>query len=507
VNVGQFTLRPHQIRAIEESRALLARLKVRDKPLRLVICAPCGSGKTVISAAIIKAAIDKGSKCVFVAHGRQLIYQKSKTLERCNIPHAVLMSGEDDAWYQSAVTVCSKDTLWARVHRSQRLAPIDADLWIVDEAHEAMGDTWMQLLPKDKPVIGMTATPAKADGRGLGAFYQGLVVAARYGELIDSGMIVDVRCFAPWSVDTRGLKRKDGDWSWEEVARRLGGKELVGSVVDEWKRHGENRPTACYASSVPHSIALCDEFNQRGIRAVHVDADTPQEEREAAYLGVREGTIKIICNMGVLTVGWDEPVVSCEIMAFSTASLIKYLQVAGRVLRPHPGKTNAILIDHGDNISRHGWPTDDRAWAIDAGQTIEERERTARLSGKREPICCYNCGALRQFGGTCPNCGAHKVRRGIPVMNLDGTLTELKRKTVKKKAAVDDHQKLWFKCLGIAANKYGSVDMAMSLFMKMSGKYPPAHLHPMPPKHKWGVRVRSLYPGFVRKRKGQWTKK
>lgn len=470
---------------------------------RLVLVAPCGAGKTVMSTAIIKLAVDRGKQVLFLAHGRQLIFQKSRTLDKADIEHMVLMSGEEYSKYsatQAKVIVASKDTYWARAFERDQIEKFRPDLVIVDEAHGAMTDSWMALLPKDLPVIGMTATPAMPDGTGLGKFYNGLVTAANYRELIEKELIVPARVYAPVSVDYRGLTSQNGDWSWDAIADRF--KGLTGDIIQHWIKLAENRPTAVFASNVEHSVALCRQFNAMGIPALHIDSDTPQEERDEAFAAVVRGDVRVLCNFGVLTVGFDLPCLGAAVLAFSTNSLVKYLQVCGRVLRPFPGKTDAIIIDHGDNVRRHMWPTEDHDWRLHQDEPIAEREAEKREKQERELITCYECGALRKSGPVCDHCGAQRQRRGSLVRTRSGELEEIKPRQVKAQTPTPrDESKLWMNCLAMAANRGGTITQARVIFNKSCGHYPPPHIQPMPPRSDWNIRVAKLYPGFVRRKK------
>lgn len=501
--LGEFTLRPHQEKAIVQTRQAISQLLAKGLPPRVVVVAPCGSGKTVLSAAVMGSGYEKGRSSVFLAHGRQLIFQKSRTLDRCGIPHGVLMAGLEDQFWNARCIVASSDTYWARSFETSRLHRLSPDMWIVDEAHAGMGQGFLSMLPKDKIIIGLTATPAMSNGRGLGEFYQALVQPVSYSELIDLRLIVPARVIAPWAVDTRGLaKTNDGDWSWEKVAGRFQEGTLVGDVVETWLEKGEDRPTAVFAANVPHSIALCEQFNRAGVSAVHIDADTPQEERDDAFAAVRAGRVRVLCNFGVLTVGFDLPDLSCAVLGFSTASLIKFLQVVGRVLRPADGKVDALVIDHGDNVRRHGWPTADHEWHLNPQQTVEEREIEIAERDKkpREPISCAECGCMRESGPKCPNCGKQHVRQGHMARTVDGRLEEIIPKQVRKNQDADEDQRAWLKCLAISAYRGMSVNQAAILYKKFRHTFPPGHLRPMPERHLWSMKVVTLYPKFCRKK-------
>lgn len=499
--LGEITLREHQIRAVNESRNAVAAAIQAGKPPRIVVCAPCGAGKTIISSAIIARCVERARKALFIARGRQLIYQKSRVLNRCGVSHAVLMDGEEDNWFQSLCTVASKDTYWARAFQRDKVSRLDVDLVILDEAHAMGSSQVLSMIPEDAVVIGLTATPVYPDGKSMGLWWTDLVIAAKYSELIAKGMIVPCRVFAPWAVDTRGLGTDNGDWSWAKVANRA--KKLTGNVVESWIKLGQNRPTACFAQSVEHSVALCNEFNKAGIPALHIDADTPQEERDAAFDSVARGHTRVLCNFGVLTVGFDLPVLSCEILAFSTQSLVKYMQAVGRVLRSSPGKTDALVIDHGDNVRRFGWPTEDHQWSLSDAASTAERDAAARQRDDkpRELIACRECGALRESGPKCPNCGNQRVRQGHLVLTAAGELREIRQREAKSASDHSSLCKVWQQCLAAAAYRGLSYNAARGMFKKKTGQWPLSTMGYSVPYEKQNVAVSMLFPGFIRQRK------
>jgi len=175
-------LRPYQERAIAGLRSELARLKAAGLPMRVILQAPCGFGKTICSSAIMKSALDRGHDCMFIASGRLLVQQKSATLERCGIHHTVLMDGYD--FGLSRCVVVSKDTYWSRAFESEKVPRLNTHLIIIDEARSSISPEWQRLLlaHPNVPVVGLDATPARGNGRGLGtSFWQSIVPASRFG--------------------------------------------------------------------------------------------------------------------------------------------------------------------------------------------------------------------------------------------------------------------------------------------------------------------------------------
>lgn len=500
ITIGSFTLRAHQERTIELVRQAVAEC-FRDKiPARVLIQAPCAAGKTVISSALFHAALEKGKRPAFMVSGRQLVTQKCRKLDAFGIPHSVMMGGEE--YYHSAVTVCSFHAYLKRVEKMQTVSPVAPDLWVMDECQNFKSDLAKKQVEDAKVVIGLSGTPCDGQtGKGLG-WWTKLVIGTTHEELLRLGYICPPRIFAPFCPDLSQLKIGDNEWSEQAVAKIYDQRILIGDVVRDWIKLGENRLTACFGSNVAHSIALRDEFREKGIPAEHIDKDTEQDERDDIFARTESGKNRIICNFGVLTVGWDMPCVSCIDMAFATNSLVKFLQVTGRGLRGHPGKKDCIIIDHGANVDRHGWPTEDRDWSLNPESKMRESDEQRRKEDHkpREPICCPKCGAMRESGPKCLNCGHKHVKSGLKMRMQDGTLKEIKRR--KPKRVVSDKQKSWMRCLAVCARKGYSYSAACQMYVREFGRWPEADgVKPTAEAHARKTSVALLWPGFVRGKK------
>lgn len=505
MQVGPYELFPHQERAISETRQAVAKLRAAGLPPRVLLVGPCGVGKTIMSSALMSLALEKENACAFLAHGRQLIFQKSAKLQDCGIQHSVLMDGEE--YYHSRCTVASKDTYWSRSFVDDRVPKLNVKMLIVDEAHQSIEGSWRTILEHNPEtiIIGLTATPARGNGTGLGDFYKAMVTAATYEELLAAKppFLVPPRIYAPYSVDMSGAKvgGPNHEYVQHEVDSRFNKPELVGDVIAHWIRLAENRPTAVFASSVKHSIALAAEFNRAGIAAKHMDADTDQAERLVAFQDLKEGRLRVITNYAIVRVGVDLPFISCLQLAVAMNSLNTYLQTCGRGFRTHPGKTECIIIDHGGNVHKHGWPTEDHEWSLDGKETVQVRDEKKEFKEKkpREPICCPKCGAMRESGPTCHNCGHKHARTGLKVRMVDGTLKEVQRKA--KPRPLTDHQKVYSQCLAVAANRNMTAAAAKAMFKNKTGAWPGDELFPKIAYSDNNTKVALLYPGFVRGRK------
>ena len=200
----------------------------------------------------------------------------------------------------------------------------------------------------------MTATPCRSDGRGLGNYFTKIIEGPQIPELIASEWLVPTIDYVPVDPDLRGVQTRQGDYVVSQLADRMNRDDLVGDVVSNWHRFGERRKTLVLCVDVAHSVHVKNEFVNSGVRAEHVDGSTPKPDRDAALARLASGEIELITNCMVLTEGFDSPSVACIVLARPTKQLGLFRQMAGRGLRPAPGKNNLILIDHSGAVFRHG---------------------------------------------------------------------------------------------------------------------------------------------------------
>lgn len=373
-----------------------------------------GSGKTVVASSIITDAVAKGTVVWFVAHRRELIEQASRTLHECGVNNGIIMAGYRYHPHLR-VQVCSIDTLRERLIKNDKLVvSYPPQLIVIDEAHRSLSPSYRNLLDKFPRafLLGLSATPIRSDGRGLGHIYDEMVQAPSVAELIELGWLVKPKYFTGATADMKGVSLNDYDYAAGEREVRMNTAQLRGDVVEQWLKHGDNRKTIVFASGVKHSIALKEDFEAAGVDAIHIDGHTPSNERMDLIEEFRRSDKhKILCNCSIVTEGFDVPEVGCIAIACPTKIISKYLQMGGRCLRPAEGKTDCIIIDHGSNIQRHGFLEDPIPWALDSEGRITDKIPEARehLSQIFE---CHECGC--EFSGQvrCPECGTRLQVQG-----------------------------------------------------------------------------------------------
>ena len=419
---------------------------------KILVVVPTGGGKTVIAAQIVKLAAEKMRRSMFLAHRRELIYQCADKLEKFGVDHGMLMAGEYP--YGAAdCQVASVDTLRARCITTNRLPLPNSDVVIVDEAHRSLAPTYITLINHygEDVVIGLTATPIRGDGKGLGHVYDYMVCGPSISWMIEHDYLVEPRTFAPTIPDLTGVKIKKGDYDEKELDRLMNQRSLVGDIIEHWYRLCSDRPTIVFASSVKHSINLRDEFRKAGAVAAHVDGNTSLEDRKQIISDLKVGKVQVVCNYAVLTEGFDEPTLSANILARPTKNLGLYLQMAGRTLRIADNKKDCFILDHSGNVYEHGFVQDDHDWILDEGKALNtsSAERQKNLDEKK-PITCMMCATVYTGQINCPHCGHVPEKKGQYYESRSGDLMEVRlesRRTAKKKVWTSDEKRHWYSML------------------------------------------------------------
>jgi len=421
-------LRPYQRQSIKDIRDNFV-----QKLKKILLVAPTGSGKTVVASEMIRRVVEGGKSCLFVAHRRELIMQCSNKLHDFEVEHGVLMAGKSPS-PMASVQIASIQTFNARIDRDDFIKP-DADLIILDEAHRSVSNSFKNLL-REYPhayLIGLTATPIRNDGRGLGNVYDKIVECSTVRELTEQGYLVPTRIVAPTLPDLKGLKIAMGDYEKKGLETRMNVPKLIGDIVSHWKKFGEGRPTVVFCTSIKHSKYVSNVFNDNGVPSGHIDGEMGEIEREAVLSDLRNGKIQVLSNCNILQEGWDCPKVSCVIIARPTKSLGLYLQMVGRSLRPAPNKVDTLIIDHSGCVYEFGFPEDDRDWKLEMTK-IRMKDRKIVEPIEKQPITCMECDTVyspTKEQRACPNCSHIPTKKEQLLLIKQGRLIELEKEIVE----------------------------------------------------------------------------
>jgi hypothetical protein len=301
---------------------------------------------------------------------------------------------------------------------------------------------------------------------------------------VKQGYLVPVKCFAP-DRKKKGRKFLRG---------------IAGDLVESWKTYAEGMPTVLFSARVANSQAAVQAFVEAGIPAIHVDADTPDEDRERAFADVASGRVKVLANVGIIGEGVDIPELGCVQLHCEVGSRVRFLQACGRVMRTAPGKTHGILIDHSGAVFRHGFPDEDTEWTLEGN--VDETFAAKQKAGETErAFYCKNCELAYHGSEFCPQCGRKPVKppRSVfaPVM-ADGTnelLIEAEREGtgVFSLEAKIDH---WKRCVAMTARKGGTFVMASCIYKRKYGEWPGNGFPMMPDWSKRRMKITDVYPNF-----------
>ena len=408
------------------------------KVKRLVFWAMTGSGKSEIAAYLAQEAAKDGIPVLIIVRGRELVKNLSGRLDKYNIDHSIFMAGNNRLDKSKLIQVSSIDTM---ISRKQFPFSDRQCLVILDEAHKSY-DVIFEKYPTQY-ILGLTATPFSDMSD-----YEDYVCPIEPWELRDQGVLVPEKIYCPHVIDTSSLKIVAGDFKRDQVEQLVTQGEIVGNVVRDYIDLGQNRPSVCFAVSIEHSKQLRDEFYKNGVPAIHCDASSTDQERKQAQEQLENGTIKVLCNVDIFSVGWDCPMVSCVILARPTWSLIWYLQAIGRGLRSFPNKRDCIVLDNAGNVYRHGTPYRPRDISL---------EKPEKRTGKRKDDIsirqCHECFFIYELPQIdCPECGATPPKREIK--KIEGILKEYNETEDEKLARhIKEAQSQFYKLRWVATKK------------------------------------------------------
>ena len=405
-------LRDYQQNAVDRIRAAYSSGK-----RRVVFVLPTAGGKTVIFTYMGHAAAAKGKRVLILAHRVELIDQISDTLTRFGVEHGAITSGR--SMNSMPVQVGMMGTVSRRL---DKITP--PDLIIVDEAHRAVGATYQSILKHWQAAYALlvTATPARTDGRGLGAVADEMVIGPNTQDLIAAGHLSPYRLFAPPCLaDMTGVRKRGGDYVAEDVQDRMDRPTITGDAIAHYLSHAEGRQFIAFCAGVKHAAHVAERFQDEGLNVQSIDGSMSKQDRADVIRAFRAGELIGLTSCDLISEGFDLPAVGAAILLRPTQSLIVYLQQVGRALRTAPGKDCAIILDHVGNVMRHGMPDDIREWSLADGvkkKKSEKREVTTRQ--------CKRCFAYYlPHLQSCPHCGAEAVKQLRSLREVNGHLEEI----------------------------------------------------------------------------------
>jgi superfamily II DNA or RNA helicase len=432
-HAAPLVLRDYQAQVIADTRAALR------KHRRVLIVLPTGGGKTAIASYMTGETAARGKRVYFNCHRAELVEQTSRTWRKYGIDHGFIAARRPRV--VRFANICSIDTL-----KNRLMTTPEPDVCIWDECHHLGAAGWQMIMeawPKALHV-GLTATPWRLDGSGLGRQFDVMVEGPTSAWLMQNSHLSQYEIYAPNPPDMAGARTdKEGEYSKREASKRMDMPKRTGDIVKHWCRHAHGMRTIAFAVNVSDSMEIVRRFNEAGIPAAHLDGDTDDGIRERVIQDFAAGRILILSNVALFGEGFDlsaiaqtDVTIDCLIDAAPTKSLSAVLQRWGRVLRPKDYP--AIILDHAGNSNTHGFPDDEREWSL------ADREKTGRggSSENAGPPPPYTCKCFRQIKRPlppkCPHCKADIVPDVAPVAEGD---EELQRRTAEDKRAIRAQQR------------------------------------------------------------------
>ena len=406
-------LRPYQQKAIEDIRYYF-----RKGGKAAIYVLPTGAGKTIIFSSIAHGAVARNKRVLILVHRKEIMAQTLDKLFRLGVTSGQIASGKPRT--TDSVQVAMIMSLKRRLNFVRR-----PDLIICDEVHHVVPDNSFGRVLKywnEVPRMGFSATPWRLDNRGLGESFDELILGPSMQELVKDGYLSDPVIYRPPEEVALNYHVKRGDFDIKEQQQTMSTRKIVGDVIEHYKKHLNGFPAICFCVSVDHTKLMAEEFLAAGYRAAPVYGDMENKDRERALKGLADGLISVITSCDLISEGFDTPAIAGCILLRRTLSLGLYLQQCGRALRPAPGKTRAIILDHVGNYQLHGHVLDNREWSLNSQARDPRKERPPTTTTC--PICF---GVWPGTPRSCPSCGLKfsDVQRQVkPLKVVAGELIE-----------------------------------------------------------------------------------
>lgn len=425
-------LRDYQQQDVNAIRDAMARGK-----RAILYVLPTGGGKTVVFSNIAATVAARNKSTMTLVHRIELLRQTSKALGKNGVDHG-LISPKFTPDYRKPVQVASVQTLVRRTHMLKK-----PDLIIIDEAHHATAGTWKKILAEypNAYIIGVTATPCRGDGVGLGVqaggIFDHLIEGPTTKQLIEKGYLVRPVIYAPVEkLDLRSVHIVAGDYNKAEIADVVDKPKITGNAVAHYRKLCSGAPAVAFCINVAHAEHVAEEFRAAGYRAYSVDGTMDDDTRSRILNGLGNGQVQVVCSCDLISEGTDIPAIQCAILLRPTKSLGLFIQQCGRALRILDGKDKAIILDHVGNTLTHGMPHEEREWSLDGVKKVKgKRDAAVRVNVRQ----CPNCYAMHAPAPSCPECGM-VYSTDVDIEEIYGELTEItpaEERLLKRKKQIE----------------------------------------------------------------------
>ena len=438
-----------QLRDYQESAVQAVRDSFRAGHKYTLLVSPTGSGKTVIFSYIAAGMARNNKRILIVAHRRELLKQISAALKSVGVTHAVLAGGARGV-PTANVVVASVFTL---VKRMKGIKPFD--LIIGDEAHHfTSGSSWGKVVAgfPTARLLGVTATPERLDGKGMGQMFEDMVMGPTVAELTAQGFLSHAVVYAPSVPDLGGVNTRMGDFVQKQLEEAMDKSVITGSAVKHYGKHAPGKKAIAFCVSIKHAMDVAEEFREAGFAASHIDGGMEEATRDGVLRAFQDGRVQVLTSCDLVSEGFDLPAVEVAILLRPTKSLGLYLQQCGRAIRPHPDKEKTVILDHAGNTARHGFIDDERDWTLADGFVQGRGDKTEKVQTVRT---CTTCFAMHKPSPACPVCGHIYPVMPRVVKHVDGDLVMTAREGAPDLSTPDGMLQNKYKVLTSVARKRG----------------------------------------------------
>lgn len=431
-------LRDYQTDLVRELSYCYTKKNIKAVMLQLAT----GGGKTRTAVFVVDKYAKSGRQVLWLVHREELLTQAAMTFSEIGVPHRLICAksseraikaeefrefGQSYVFNNAKVIICSIQTLVRRIGKPE-LDWLQPSQIIADEAHLSLNATFRKIIGHyEARLLGLTATPTRLDGQDFrkshGGLYERLIQGISVGELMDQGSLADYVLYEPpvsFQVPKKKHKIKGGDYDGQSLQTEFESGKVYGDVIHHYLKYSAGKPAIGFCPTIAVAQKMAEEFCAAGLKAVSIDGETDDIKRRRALKDLGEGKIDVVFNVNILIEGTDVPYATTCLLLRRTKSLVIYLQSIGRVLRPHPDKEKAIILDFVGLAQEHGYPDDDRIWCLSG-----KPRRKPNKDGSEPEIKiqkCPHCFAKHKPALKCPACGHEYTtaeRKGIEVVACD----------------------------------------------------------------------------------------
>ena len=428
------------LRGYQKSVAREVSIHYQAQVLAVLLQMATGAGKTRTAAYIVSQFVRTGRQCLWTVHREELLMQAAMTFAEYGIKHRLICAessaraikaqqfreyGRTFVDPDALVVIGSIQTIVRRL--DEKLPWLDPDLIVPDEAHLSLNATNRRIIghlseqrekrrasdPSIAPtkLLGLTATPKRLDRQSFarkdGGLYDVMVKGPSPKQLMEWGNLAQYKAYGPpvhFAVGADLGKRKGGDYDAEELEKELDAPQVYGDVVEHYRTLAHGTPAIGFCPTVATAEKFAQAFRDAGYRAVALDGQTDDTVRRNSLLQLGRGELDVVMSVSILVEGTDVPYATTALLLRKTESVSLLLQAVGRVLRPHPKKKHAILLDFVGVLLRHGPPDMDREWTLEAEKASKaEKAANDNDPGVESLMCCPKCHQYHLPAPACPN--------------------------------------------------------------------------------------------------------